>query len=297
MERKNKPVPADLIAEVLRQQQNEINEHIVYQRLADLCEHEKNKQTLLKIAQEEKAHYEYWKSFTGKELRPQQKIIKKYIFLAKIFGLSFALRLMEKGEQEAADFYERISKYYPDALAIKEDEDAHEQRLIDILTDYRLLYAGAIVLGLNDALVEFTGTLAGLTFAFGNNKIIGITGLIMGFAASLSMAASGYLSSKEDEHTETSPLKSALYTGGAYIATVFFLVLPYLIFPNPYLSLFMMIVLTILIIAGYTFYISIAKNISFRTRFREMAFISIGVSIISFLIGYGIKIVFGVDVG
>jgi VIT1/CCC1 family predicted Fe2+/Mn2+ transporter len=296
MERKNNLISGELLAEIIQQQQNEINEYIVYQKLAEFCEHEKNKKTLKAIAEEEKQHYEYWKSFTGKELKPQPKVVKKYIVLAKIFGLSFALRLMEKGEQKSAGFYEKISKYYPDALAIKEDEDAHEQKLIDILTDYRLLYAGAIVLGLNDALVEFTGTLAGLTFAFGNNKIIGVTGLIMGFAASLSMAASGYLSSKEDEHSETSPVKSALYTGGAYIATVFFLVLPYLIFKNPYLSLFLMIVLTILIIAGYTFYISIAKNISFRTRFKEMALISIGVSIISFLIGYGIKIVFGVDV-
>jgi VIT1/CCC1 family predicted Fe2+/Mn2+ transporter len=57
-----------------------------------------------------------------------------------------------------------------------------------------------------------------------------------------------------------------------------------------------MLTITVLIIAGYTFYISVAKELRFRTRFLEMALISFSVAIISFAIGYVLKHLVGVDV-
>jgi len=269
---------------------------IDYLKLAELSDDPANKKTLLEIAHQELEHYNIWKEITGKEAKPNKKKINRYLRLSKIFGLSFALRLMEKGEVDATSFYKSIEKDYPQALKIKEDEEEHEQKLIGILNDVRLNYAGAIVLGLNDALVEFTGTLAGLTFAFGNNLIVGTTGLVMGVAASLSMAASGYLASKEEGIKDTNPITSAIYTGSAYIITVLFLVLPYFLLDNPFVSLSVMLVITILIIAAYTYYISIAKDISFKKRFVEMAVISLTVAVISFGIGMIIKVVFNVGV-
>jgi len=281
---------------IYKQQQQEITEYHIYQKLALLSKNPKNTKVLNEIAEQELGHYRFWKEITGKESKPNQRKINKYIRLAKFFGLSFALRLMEEGEVDASTFYDSIADKYPGALKIKEDEIHHEQKLISILDDNRLNYAGAIVLGLNDALVEFTGTLAGLTFAFANNLIVGSTGLVMGVAASLSMAASGYLSSREEGVSETNPITSAIYTGSAYIFTVVFLVLPYFLLSNPYLALGIMLAVTILIIAGYTYYISVAKNISFKKRFTEMALISLGVAIISFGIGILIKNVFEVEV-
>ena len=281
---------------IFLQQQHEITEHHIYKKLAALSRDQENARILQEIADQELAHYEVWKSITGKEAQPNQRKIRKYVRLARIFGLSFALRLMEKGEVDAATFYDSIAAEYPQALTIKAEEEEHEQKLIGILNDERLNYAGAIVLGLNDALVEFTGTLAGLTFAFANNLIVGSTGLVMGVAASLSMAASGYLSSREEDVEDTNPITSAIYTGSAYILTVVFLVLPYFLLSNPYLALGIMLMVTILIIAGYTYYISVAKNISFNKRFFEMALISLGVAVISFGIGMLIKVVFKVDV-
>ena len=281
--------------EYLKQQQNEITEYVIYQKLAAFSKDANNTDILLKIAEDEKKHYDFWKKITGKEITPNNKQVKKYLTLAKLFGLSFSLRLMEKGEEDASQFYDRIAVDIPKVLTIKEDEELHEQQLIGILNDERLNYAGAIVLGLNDALVEFTGTLAGLTFAFGNNKVIGITGLIMGVAASLSMAASGYLSSQEDERDELNPVKSAIFTGVAYIVTVAFLVFPYLIQDNPFYALGGMLIITILIIAAYTYYISVAKNVKFSRRFSSMVAISLGVAILSFGIGMLVKKVFNVD--
>ncbi|MCB0505896.1 MAG: VIT1/CCC1 transporter family protein [Cyclobacteriaceae bacterium] len=284
------------IEKIYQQQKLELTDHFIYLELAGLTEDKENAKILREIAAQELEHYYFWKNVTGKEAIPDQRRIKKYRHLAKTFGLSFALRFMEQREVVASEFYDSISESYPEALRVKQDEEKHEERLIGILNDYRLTYAGAIVLGLNDALVEFTGTLAGLTFAFANNLIVGSTGLVMGVAASLSMAASGYLASKEDNQEETNPVTSAIYTGSAYIITVVFLVLPYFLLSNPFLALGIMLVITIGIIASYTYYISVAKAISFKKRFVEMALISLGVAVISFGIGMLIKHVFGIEV-
>ncbi|RMG19465.1 MAG: rubrerythrin family protein [Bacteroidetes bacterium] len=282
---------------ILTQQRNEITEHVIYSRLAKLAKDPQNAATLQEIAAQELEHYHFWQKISGQELRPNGFKVWLHLLLARIFGLSFSLRLMEMGESEAGEFYDAVAKDYPEALKLKEEELEHEEKLIDILHDYRLVYAGSIVLGLNDALVEFTGTLAGLTLAFADNRIVGITGLIMGFAASLSMAASGYLSSREEEEKEElNPVTAAIYTGVSYILTVALLVLPYLLQNDPYLALASMLATTVVIIAGYTYYISVAKAISFKKRFFEMALISLGVAAVSFGIGMVVKQVFGIEV-
>jgi VIT1/CCC1 family predicted Fe2+/Mn2+ transporter len=274
---------------IIAQQQDEITEHHVYNELAALAKNEHNRKTLLKISREEKTHYEFWKSITKLSLKPDSRKVKKFVFLAKIFGLSFSLRLLEKGEADASKFYSSLKDKYPQVVSIQKDEEEHEKELISILKDSRLEYAGAIVLGLNDALVEFTGTLAGLTFAFADNKIVGTMGIIMGIAASLSMAASGYLSSKENDGSSADPITSAVYTGFSYIITVLLLVAPYLLQDDPYIALSGMLVTTVAIIALYTYYISVAKNISFKSRFWEMVGISLGVAVLSFGIGTIVK--------
>jgi VIT1/CCC1 family predicted Fe2+/Mn2+ transporter len=56
------------------------------------------------------------------------------------------------------------------------------------------------------------------------------------------------------------------------------------------------LVIAILIILCFTFYISVAQDLPFKRRFFEMAGISLGVSAISFVIGYLVKGFLGVDV-
>ncbi len=131
---------------------------------------------------------------------------------------------MEQGEQAAQVNYAAVAKEIPEAAKYQEDEDKHENQLIDMLDEERLQYAGSVVLGLNDALVELTGALAGLTLALQNVKLIALSGLITGIAASLSMAASEYLSTRS-EKTSKQPVRAAIYTGIAYIITVTLLIL------------------------------------------------------------------------
>ncbi len=280
----------------LKQQRAEITEYHVYKGLSRLAKDEHNRITLNKIAADELKHYTIWKKITGQEVQPNKIKVHYYIWLARLFGLSFALKLMESGEIKAQTVYEEAIKQYPEVVGIQAEEEEHEHELINILKDNRLSYVGAVVLGLNDALVELTGTLTGLSFAFGNNEVIGITGLIMGIAAALSMAASGYLASQEDEEVkDINPVTAAVYTGVAYLITVLLLVFPYFVFSHGMTALAVMIAVTLLIIAGYNYYISVAKEVSFKKRFLSMAAISLGVAAISFAIGFVVKTYFGLD--
>ncbi len=281
--------------EILIQQKNELNESIIYEKLSNLSKDKENKEILKKIAIDEKKHFAIWREITKTEVKPNKLKIFFYVNLARILWLSFTLKLMETGEEDAQKFYSKVEKEYPIAKKIWEDEKAHELSLIRILKDVRLKYAWAIVLGLNDALVELTWTLAWLTLAFNNAKVIWVTWLIMWIAASMSMAASGYLSSREEETEDSNPIKSAIYTWIAYIITVIILVSPYFVFSWVFTSLFVMLIFTIIIIASYNFYISIAKEVSFLKRFLEMALISLWVAFISFWIWYFVNTFFWLD--
>ena len=268
---------------MLRTQRAEITEYYIYQRLAQHSTIPKNRKLLQQIAADEKRHYAYWKSHTEQDVSPNKIMIWWYVFLSNTFGATFALQLRERGEKSAQKKYARLF-HIKGVRHLIEDEEKHERLLISMLKDERLEYAGAVVLGLNDALVELTGVLAGLTFALRSSTLVAMVGLITGIAAAMSMTASGYFQAKEN--SEVSPTKSALYTGGAYLIVVIMLISPYLLLDNLYLSLAFSLILALLIIAGYTYYITTAKKQAFIGRFIEMVIISMGVAVISFIIGW-----------
>lgn len=280
---------------ILTSQRNEITEHFIYYKLAQSIKGPNNKKIIEKIAADELKHYNFWKQYTQEEVRPSYFNIWKYYLIARIFGITFGIKLMEKGEEQAQVTYEKISKVVPEAKAIVKDEDEHEMQLINLIDEERLRYVGSVVLGLNDALVELTGALAGFTLALQNTMLVAVTGLITGTAASLSMAASEYLSTKT-EGSEKNPLKASIYTGGAYVLTVLFLIFPYLILKNIYFALGFTLLNAIIVILIFTFYISVAKDLSFRRRFLEMAIISLGVAAITFAIGFLIRIFFNIEI-
>ena len=153
---------------------------------------------------------------------------------------------------------------------------------------------GSIVLGLSDALVELTGALAGFTLALQDAKLIALTGLITGIAAALSMGASEYLSTRMEE-TAKNPLRASFYTVGAYLITVTILTMPFLILKNYYLSLSCTLSGALLIIALFSYYISVAKDTPFRRRFLEMAGLSLSVAAFSFILGLAIRTFLGIE--
>ena len=51
-----------------------------------------------------------------------------------------------------------------------------------------------------------------------------------------------------------------------------------------------------IIIAVFDYYISVAKGEPFRARFLEMAGLSLGVALFSFIVGYFIRIWLGIEI-
>lgn len=276
-------------------QKSEISECHIYTKLSKVIKDPENAKILARIGNEEKNHYEIWKSYTNQEVKPNMLKVRWYYFVSRVFGLTFGIKLMEGGENKAQETYNTMLTDIPEAKKIMDEEHIHEKELIGMIDEERLQYAGSIVLGLNDALVELTGALAGLSLALQNTKLIAMAGLITGIAASFSMAASDYLSKKAD-NTEKNPARSATYTGTAYILTVALLILPYLLFNHYLLCLGLTLFTAILIIFGFNYYISVAKDLNFKRRFTEMAVISLGVSALTFGIGFLVRNALGIDI-
>ncbi len=283
-----------LKARLLAEQQDEITAHYVYTDLAGFVKDEGNQKIIESVAADEWNHYNLLKGLTGEELKPQRGKRFFFYWITRIFGLTFGIKLLEKGEAEAAEEYGEVEALVPGMEKILKDEERHEEELIAMIDEERLHYMGSIVLGLNDALVELTGALAGYTFAFQNTRLIALTGLITGISASFSMAASEYLSTRQEGGEDA--VKSSIYTGFAYVFTVLFLILPYLVLKNPFMSLGATLGIAVLIIFVFNYYISVAKDYNFRRRFLEMAAISLGVAGISFLIGVLIKQYIGIEI-
>lgn len=271
---------------------NEITEHHIYKELALLQKKENNKRVLTELSNEELGHYQILKTYTGKSPIARKNKVRFYVWIARLFGLTFSIKLMEKGEKFAQVAYRNTN--IEDIQKIAHDEEVHETRLIELIDEEGLNYMGSVVLGLNDALVEFTGALAGYTFALQHSKLVALTGAITGIAAALSMAASEYLSTRTEKDAKKSAVKAAVYTGIAYVITVVVLILPFVLLSNVYWGLGICLLGALLIIAIFNYYYSIVKNESFRHRFAEMAIISLGIAAISFLIGYALRVFTGI---
>ena len=288
-------IPKKITKQIIKMQKNEITEYYIYTAIAKRLKNKEDRQILNKIALQEKNHAEIWKGYSKRKLKPNHFKIFFYRLLSLILGYTFALKILEQKEDKAQKNYLPISDYVPETEKIIKEENEHEHELINMLNEERLNYVGSIVLGLNDALVELTGALAGLTFAIADSRIISLSGLITGIAASLSMASSEYLSAKTEG--KKNAFKSALYTGFAYIVTVGILIIPYLLLiGNRFLALGIMLTAVIFIIFFFNFYISVAKDLPFKKRFLQMSVISLGVAVISFAIGLFVKMLFDIEI-
>ena len=281
---------------VLKMQQNELTESVIYEKIARFAKGEENRSTLLRLAREERAHYEIWKKYTGVEMKPEKGKVLKFAMIARILGFTFAVKLMERGEGNAQVEYALLAEEVAESVHSRQQEEEHEHALLAMLDEERLRYVGSMVLGLNDALVELTGSLAGFTFALQNTRLIALSGLIIGISATFSMASSEFLAARSEGRSDA--LKSCTYTGIAYLITVVLLIAPYLLLgSSQYIAaLVCMLAIVVLIIAGFTYYTSVAQNQPFKSRFLEMALISIGVAVVSFVVGVLAKELLGVEV-
>ncbi len=268
-------------------QKNEHTEYCIYKKILKIVKNPNDRKIIERMIAQEKNHYEMWREITGQSIRPSQAKIQFYYWITRLFGLSFGLKLMEKGEKLVISLYSELKDVHPKMAKVIQEEQEHEEELLKLINNNVLTYVSAIVLGLNDALIELTGALTGFTLALSNTRLIAVTGLITGIAAAMSMAASSYLSTKEDG--EKNPFAAAVATGSAYALAVAILIAPYFLITNAFVALGVTLLSALIIILVFNFYTAISKGISFRRRFAEMALISLGLALINFGIGYVLK--------
>ena len=145
--------------------------------------------------------------------------------------------------------------------------------------------AGAIVLGMHDALVSLTGLIAGLAVAMADRYVIILTAVIASVTASLSMGASNYLAVRTDGGRRA--FISALYTGVAYMATCAVLIVPFFVFENRAVEMVLMFTIAVAEIFVFNYYLGRVNHRPYMRKFLEMLGVCAGVSVIAFLIGLG----------
>ena len=116
----NQTISQTSLAIIRKMQQNELTESVIYEEIAKFAKGEENKRTLLRLSREERAHYEIWKKYTGIEMKPEKRKVFKYKLLARIFGFTFAVKLMENGEENAQDEYQQLTQEVPESIQIRQ---------------------------------------------------------------------------------------------------------------------------------------------------------------------------------
>ena len=288
-------ISSELMRLVKKAQIDEEQGAILYEFMAKKEKNEENKKLLMQMSKDEKKHAAVWKNITKKNLKPKKLSILKFKLLTIVMGITFVIKTMQRKENLAQHDYEKMKEELPEAAKMLEDERRHEKELYNMIDEVRLHYIGAMVLGLNDALVELTGAIAGVTFALANARLVALTGIVTGVSATFSMAASNYLAERADNNPKA--LKSSIYTGMAYLITVAMLVLPYLLLPaHMYVLAFAIMIATVIfIIMFFNYYISVAKEEPFLKNFATMAIISLSVAVISYIIGILAKNLLGIE--
>ncbi len=264
-----------------------------YRALAAIEPNLEFKRILEELITQEAKHFEFWKEQAktdAAQYRTSALRLASLKFLRRALGLTFTVKLLERTERNAIAHYRAYLETAAPALkprieTIIEDEIRHEREFIGRIKEEQVAFVGNIVLGLNDGLIELTGALTGFSFAFLQSRLAGITGLIVGVAAALSMASSAYLQARHEQHTDKQPMKAAAYTGISYIAVVIILVAPYFLTDSAFLALGVMLALVFLVIAATSYYTAVLFERPFRAQFAEMLIFSVGVAAISFVIG------------
>ena len=281
---------------------NELTEHVVYHRLAQLEKNPENREALERLSAQEHTHYEFWKSLLpdaeAAKIRARWYTVWGLSFLRIALGVTFMTKFLESHENDAVQKYRDIAKSIPEShrerfAQVIEDEKSHEKALIAQLKEKRIAYMGFIVLGLADAIVEITGVHAGFLGVTGSTLIAGVAGIIVGFSAAISMGSAGYLQAKQD--TEKSAILSGFLTWASYFCSVVLLALPYFLIHVMIPAFIVSTSVGIVLVAGFTFYGAIVFDRKFWREFFETVGLMLGTALATFLLGTIVGAVFHIN--
>jgi VIT1/CCC1 family predicted Fe2+/Mn2+ transporter len=248
------------------------------------------KEILQAFAEEERRHYDFWRSYVGEETGYSRFRLWWYKILVWLLGPTFVIKLLERGEHKTIESYKRLAESLPASqrealLALVEDEEKHEEAFMAAIgqSEPRVRYVGFIVLGLSDAIIEVTGVHAGFLGVSHRPLVAGIAGLIVGFAASISMASAAYLQAKQND--SVSALRSALYTGVSYLLAVVALALPYFFTQKMAWAFWLSVGVAIGLIMAFVYYSCVLFERNFRAEVIESVAVLGGTTALSY--GFG----------
>jgi VIT1/CCC1 family predicted Fe2+/Mn2+ transporter len=297
-------VTTNLEAVAEQQAKEELFAYRIYSALASRVDGT-NGLRLNELAEQERSHLDFWLGVTGgraDDVRTSRIKYSVLLMLSRIIGPAFTIRWLERGEDRAIESYKRLlgeslltGEQRTRIEQMLREEEEHEVFLERGIEDDRRLYLGAAVLGLNDALVELTGGLTGLVSSIADPRLIGFASLVIGVAASMSMAASNFLSVDIGEESKLRPGKAAAYTGGAYIVVVIGLVLPFFLLSDRHVALLFSWAAGIIVIAAFSFYSSVMQGVSFVRRFAVMLALGAGVAVVSYVVGRVLGAMIGIE--
>lgn len=285
--------------QILKFAMDEFADYVIYKELSKREKNENYKMTLEKLAEIEKTHFEFWKSLSHNNFVVRIRSIKVFILYVFriIFGLTFTLKLFERHEKETIKAYEYILPKLKEEdkqvlLKIIKDEKEHESYFMSQINDSVVKYMSFVVLGLADAIIEITGVHAGFLGVTSSTLIAGIAGLVVGFAASISMASAAYLQAKHGASFK--PLTSATITGTSYLGAVSFLALPYFFITEMLMAFLSSLSFAIIMIAIFTTYGAVLREESITKEFVTGFSLTIGTAFAAFLFGEALGRLFGI---
>ncbi|MGB9630749.1 MAG: VIT1/CCC1 transporter family protein [Candidatus Methanodesulfokora sp.] len=270
---------------------DEYADYIAYKRLVSIEFNKERKKKLEVIAKTEHDHFDFWKKYSFPFKPSLKSILYSYflMLLRLIFGVTFAIKLLERGEEKAVERYRTaldLMQTEEDKKAVEriiQDELEHERYFVSQLDEVIVKYMSALVLGLADAIIEITGTHAGTLGTTNSTIITGAVGLVVGISAAISMASASYLQTKHE--TGKSPTIAALITGSGYILAVALMSLPYFILNNILLAFVISIAISILLVMIFTFQGSVYTNSSFIVDFLQTVGLVLGVALLAYFLG------------
>ncbi|GBC71512.1 hypothetical protein HRbin02_01297 [Candidatus Calditenuaceae archaeon HR02] len=282
---------------------DEFSDYLIYKSLAEVERDASRREILSNLSKKEYEHYMFWLQLTNYQPKPPSGVrIGLMVVLRRLLGLVFIARLLERHERSVVRWYRELS----DALPAKEretlfhimrEEEEQERMLIGQIEETVIKYLGYVVLGLADAIIELSGVHAGFLGATNVTILAGMAGIVVGFAASISMAVAVYLQAKQTPTIV--PFKAAILTGITYVSTVILQALPFFLTSDIFTAFTASIAVSITLIAGFTYYGAVVRDADARREIITNVALTLGTAAATYLFGellstwLGIKSLYG----
>ena len=201
-------MPQAVLAMVKTFYQDEMNDHLTYQALADGTRDPEIQRQMVRIAGMEQRHAAFWQEMLAahQEPLPPVHVNRVRLLLLRLLRLFInpvvLVSLLELGETRSLQRYLHFFRH-------ADLDEAERQRLRRIIMEEvehetyfkqtsQALGIGHVrdfVLGMNDGLVEILGAVAGLSAVYpGRPRLVAVSGLIVGVAGALSMGIGAFIS-------------------------------------------------------------------------------------------------------